>query len=155
MDAAPCSRRRYTGVAEWQPSQDGSRSIRGGRWTFPSPVWWTGPNPQVWPEGWSGDLLQEVSSSLIGESCQWIWVCAVLHVPVVKCLCRFLKTDAYVRAMTENRVVITEFGTAAYPDPCKNIFSRWPPNRWTLGHSWFSVCADDDRRLKHQTVTVW
>lgn len=40
-------------------------------------------------------------------------------------LCRFLRTDAYVRAMTENRVVITEFGTAAYPDPCKNIFSRY------------------------------
>lgn len=37
---------------------------------------------------------------------------------------RFLRTDAYVRAMTENRLVITEFGTAAYPDPCKNIFSR-------------------------------
>uniref|UniRef100_A0A3Q1FTP9 Retinoid isomerohydrolase RPE65 c n=1 Tax=Acanthochromis polyacanthus TaxID=80966 RepID=A0A3Q1FTP9_9TELE len=38
---------------------------------------------------------------------------------------RFVRTDAYVRAMTENRVVITEFGTAAYPDPCKNIFSRF------------------------------
>ncbi|KAM3875671.1 retinal Mueller cells isomerohydrolase-like [Diretmus argenteus] len=38
---------------------------------------------------------------------------------------KFLKTDAYVRAMTEKRVVITEFGTAAYPDPCKNIFSRF------------------------------
>ncbi|KAG9350879.1 hypothetical protein JZ751_024768 [Albula glossodonta] len=37
---------------------------------------------------------------------------------------KFVKTDAYVRAMTEKRVVITEFGTAAYPDPCKNIFSR-------------------------------
>ncbi|XP_071007560.1 retinal Mueller cells isomerohydrolase [Oncorhynchus clarkii lewisi] len=38
---------------------------------------------------------------------------------------KFVKTDAYVRAMTEKRVVITEFGTAAYPDPCKNIFSRF------------------------------
>lgn len=38
---------------------------------------------------------------------------------------KFIKTDAYVRAMAENRVVITEFGTAAYPDPCKNIFSRF------------------------------
>lgn len=38
---------------------------------------------------------------------------------------KFIKTDAYVRAMTENRIVITEFGTAAYPDPCKNIFSRF------------------------------
>ncbi|XP_078114526.1 retinal Mueller cells isomerohydrolase-like isoform X1 [Sander vitreus] len=38
---------------------------------------------------------------------------------------KFIKTDAYVRAMTENRIVVTEFGTAAYPDPCKNIFSRF------------------------------
>ncbi|XP_023194938.1 retinal Mueller cells isomerohydrolase-like isoform X2 [Xiphophorus maculatus] len=38
---------------------------------------------------------------------------------------KFIRTDAYVRAMTENRVVITEFGTTAYPDPCKNIFSRF------------------------------
>ncbi|GAA6093221.1 retinoid isomerohydrolase isoform X1 [Tachysurus ichikawai] len=38
---------------------------------------------------------------------------------------RFIKTDAYVRAITENRIVITEFGTCAYPDPCKNIFSRF------------------------------
>ncbi|TNN36850.1 Retinal Mueller cells isomerohydrolase [Liparis tanakae] len=38
---------------------------------------------------------------------------------------KFIRTDAYVRAMTENRVVLTEFGTAAYPDPCKNIFSRF------------------------------
>ncbi|XP_030640344.1 retinal Mueller cells isomerohydrolase [Chanos chanos] len=38
---------------------------------------------------------------------------------------RFVRTDAYVRAMTEKRIVITEFGTAAYPDPCKNIFSRF------------------------------
>ncbi|KAF7651197.1 hypothetical protein LDENG_00114300 [Lucifuga dentata] len=38
---------------------------------------------------------------------------------------KFMRTDAYVRAMTENRVVITEFGTTAYPDPCKNIFSRF------------------------------
>ncbi|XP_066499980.1 retinal Mueller cells isomerohydrolase-like isoform X2 [Hoplias malabaricus] len=27
--------------------------------------------------------------------------------------------------MTEKRIVITEFGTVAYPDPCKNIFSRF------------------------------
>lgn len=38
---------------------------------------------------------------------------------------RFVRTDAYVRAIMEKRVVITEFGTFAYPDPCKNIFSRW------------------------------
>lgn len=41
---------------------------------------------------------------------------------------RFIRTDAYVRAITEKRVVITEFGTFAYPDPCKNIFSRLVPH---------------------------
>uniref|UniRef100_A0A8D3E3S3 Retinoid isomerohydrolase n=1 Tax=Scophthalmus maximus TaxID=52904 RepID=A0A8D3E3S3_SCOMX len=38
---------------------------------------------------------------------------------------KFIRTDAYVRAITEKRVVITEFGTFGYPDPCKNIFSRF------------------------------
>ncbi|XP_007957585.1 retinoid isomerohydrolase [Orycteropus afer afer] len=38
---------------------------------------------------------------------------------------RFIRTDAYVRAMTEKRIVLTEFGTCAFPDPCKNIFSRF------------------------------
>lgn len=59
-----CSCRRFTSMAEWQPPQDGSRSFRGGRRTFPSPLWWTGSHPQVRPEGWSGDLLQEVSKLL-------------------------------------------------------------------------------------------
>lgn len=45
--------------------------------------------------------------------------------------CRFVRTDAYVRAITEKRVVITEFGTFAYPDPCKNIFSRWVAQKCT------------------------
>lgn len=36
-----------------------------------------------------------------------------------------------MRAITEKRVVITEFGTFAYPDPCKNIFSRWVARKHT------------------------
>lgn len=47
---------------------------------------------------------------------------------------RFMKTDTYVRAMTEKRVVITEFGTAAYPDPCKNIFSRFDSEHFHSDH---------------------
>ncbi|MBN3285545.1 RP65C isomerohydrolase, partial [Polyodon spathula] len=38
---------------------------------------------------------------------------------------KFLQTDAYVTAMTENRILKTEYGTFAFPDPCKNIFSRF------------------------------
>uniref|UniRef100_A0A8C5G0R6 Retinal Mueller cells isomerohydrolase-like n=1 Tax=Gouania willdenowi TaxID=441366 RepID=A0A8C5G0R6_GOUWI len=65
---------------------------------------------------------------------------------------RFLRSDAYVRAMTENRVVITEFGTAAFPDPCKNVFSRFftyfkgievtdncSVNIYTIGEDFYAV----------------
>lgn len=58
-------------------------------------------------------------------TCAFMMNWRMMHVTY---LLRFIRTDAYVRAMTENRVVITEFGTAAYPDPCKNIFSRWTTN---------------------------
>ncbi|XP_078679875.1 carotenoid-cleaving dioxygenase, mitochondrial-like isoform X2 [Branchiostoma floridae x Branchiostoma belcheri] len=37
---------------------------------------------------------------------------------------RFLRSDSYVLAEQQNRIVVTEFGTNSYPDPCKNIFSR-------------------------------
>ncbi|XP_072165236.1 beta,beta-carotene 15,15'-dioxygenase-like [Diadema setosum] len=37
---------------------------------------------------------------------------------------RFLDSDAYRSAMKENRIIYTEFGTAGFPDPCLNIFSR-------------------------------
>lgn len=53
------------------------------------------------------------------------------------CMFRFIRTDTYVRAMTEKRIVITEFGTVAYPDPCKNIFSRFVkyfPVNWRKWH---------------------
>ncbi|KAG7502068.1 beta,beta-carotene 15,15' [Solea senegalensis] len=37
---------------------------------------------------------------------------------------KFLKSDTYKRNVKANRIIVTEFGTMAYPDPCKNIFSR-------------------------------
>ncbi|XP_024918201.1 beta,beta-carotene 15,15'-dioxygenase isoform X2 [Cynoglossus semilaevis] len=37
---------------------------------------------------------------------------------------KFLKSETYKRNIKANRIIITEFGTMAYPDPCKNIFSR-------------------------------
>eukprot|EP00057_Strongylocentrotus_purpuratus_P007791 XP_011662265.1 PREDICTED: beta,beta-carotene 15,15'-monooxygenase [Strongylocentrotus purpuratus] len=42
----------------------------------------------------------------------------------VKYYSRYLDSDAYKAAMKENRIVYTEFGTAGFPDPCLNIFSR-------------------------------
>ncbi|XP_078479055.1 beta,beta-carotene 15,15'-dioxygenase-like, partial [Lampetra planeri] len=37
---------------------------------------------------------------------------------------KFLKSKTYKRNIKANRIVVTEFGTMVYPDPCKNIFSR-------------------------------
>ncbi|XP_075904663.1 beta,beta-carotene 15,15'-dioxygenase [Nelusetta ayraudi] len=37
---------------------------------------------------------------------------------------KFLNSDTYRRNTKANRIVVSEFGTMIYPDPCKNIFSR-------------------------------
>ncbi|KAJ0019421.1 hypothetical protein NQD34_006990 [Periophthalmus magnuspinnatus] len=38
---------------------------------------------------------------------------------------RFLRSDSYVQNSEKNRIVVSEFGTLAMPDPCKNIFARF------------------------------
>ncbi|XP_061897364.1 beta,beta-carotene 15,15'-dioxygenase isoform X1 [Entelurus aequoreus] len=37
---------------------------------------------------------------------------------------KFLKSQTYKRNVQADRIVVSEFGTMVYPDPCKNIFSR-------------------------------
>ncbi|XP_053170789.1 beta,beta-carotene 15,15'-dioxygenase [Scomber japonicus] len=37
---------------------------------------------------------------------------------------KFLKSDTYKKNIAADRIVVSEFGTMIYPDPCKNIFSR-------------------------------
>ncbi|XP_021112333.1 beta,beta-carotene 15,15'-dioxygenase isoform X6 [Heterocephalus glaber] len=37
---------------------------------------------------------------------------------------KYLKSDTYNANVEANRIVVSEFGTMAYPDPCKNIFSK-------------------------------
>lgn len=38
---------------------------------------------------------------------------------------RFLRSDAYQRNMKAQRIVVSEFGTRAFPDPCKSILERF------------------------------
>lgn len=38
--------------------------------------------------------------------------------------CRFLKSETYKKNLAANRIVTTEFGTVAVPDPCQSIFQR-------------------------------
>ncbi|XP_039751463.1 carotenoid isomerooxygenase [Pararge aegeria] len=38
--------------------------------------------------------------------------------------CKFLHSDVYKKNTAANRIVVTEFGTMAVPDPCRTIFDR-------------------------------
>ncbi|XP_013142428.1 PREDICTED: carotenoid isomerooxygenase-like [Papilio polytes] len=38
--------------------------------------------------------------------------------------CRFVRTNTFKRNRAANRIVVTEFGTKAVPDPCHTIFDR-------------------------------
>ncbi|XP_043785950.1 carotenoid isomerooxygenase isoform X2 [Apis laboriosa] len=38
--------------------------------------------------------------------------------------CRFVQTDVYKKNNAAQRIVVTEFGTKAVPDPCRNIFQK-------------------------------
>nr|XP_008121888.1 PREDICTED: beta,beta-carotene 9',10'-oxygenase [Anolis carolinensis] len=44
---------------------------------------------------------------------------------VVKYSSKFLRSDSYVTNSKKNRIMISEFGTMAMPDPCKTIFERF------------------------------
>lgn len=38
---------------------------------------------------------------------------------------RFLRSDAYIQNMKAGRIVVSDFGTRAFPDPCKTILQRF------------------------------
>jgi len=38
---------------------------------------------------------------------------------------QFLRSETYTKNETAQRIVVSEFGTVAFPDPCKNIFWRY------------------------------
>ncbi|UXI19538.1 uncharacterized protein NH340_JMT05481 [Sarcoptes scabiei] len=59
----------------------------------------------------------------------WLDGCAMLckfiiRNGTIKYSSKFLDSDAYRKMNKVNRPVYTEFGTRAFPDPCKNVFSR-------------------------------
>ncbi|KAM4704170.1 carotenoid-cleaving dioxygenase, mitochondrial-like isoform 2-T2 [Rhinophrynus dorsalis] len=40
-------------------------------------------------------------------------------------LSKFLESDVYMLNKSQNRIVVSEFGTLAMPDPCKSVFDRF------------------------------
>ncbi|XP_066494064.1 beta,beta-carotene 15,15'-dioxygenase [Tiliqua scincoides] len=67
----------------------------------------------------------------IGESKynHWFDGMALLHSFTIKngkvfYRSKYLRSDTYNRNIEANRIEVSEFGTMAYPDPCKNIFAK-------------------------------
>lgn len=50
---------------------------------------------------------------------------------------RFLQSEAFKKNTAANRIVVNGFGTAAYPDPYKTLFKRYP-----FVHYWCKVWSD-------------
>lgn len=48
---------------------------------------------------------------------------------------RFLQSTSYVTNSEKNRILVSEFGTLAMPDPCKNIFARFF-SRFQIPSTW-------------------
>ncbi|KAG8434465.1 hypothetical protein GDO86_012732, partial [Hymenochirus boettgeri] len=60
----------------------------------------------------------------------WFDGMALLHKFTIENGCvtymsKFLESDSYKKNSSENRIVVSEFGTTAMPDPCKSIFQRF------------------------------
>lgn len=72
------------------------------------------------------DLLVEKSNSLMSQLKTQHLLPGVVSGEVTY-RSKFLKSDTYKRNTQADRIVVSEFGTMIYPDPCKNIFSRYRP----------------------------
>ncbi|RVE52616.1 hypothetical protein evm_002735, partial [Chilo suppressalis] len=62
---------------------------------------------------------------------------------IVTYQCRFLQSQAYKRNHAAGRIVVSEFGTVAVPDPCHTIFDRvaavFKPGEWMSDNAMISV----------------
>lgn len=54
---------------------------------------------------------------------------------------KFLQSDTYKANSAQNRIVISEFGTLALPDPCKNIFERFM-SKFEMTGKQLSTCPE-------------
>ncbi|XP_060027971.1 beta,beta-carotene 15,15'-dioxygenase [Erinaceus europaeus] len=84
------------------------------------------------PPWFQGTLLRNgPGMHTVGEASynHWFDGLALLHSFTIKdgevyYRSKYLRSDTYNSNIEANRIVVSEFGTMAYPDPCKNIFSK-------------------------------
>lgn len=62
---------------------------------------------------------------------------------------RYIRSDSYEKNMAKNRIVCTEFGTVAHPDPCKSLYDRFfsyfqPPTKESTDNTVVHVFPSGD-----------
>lgn len=55
---------------------------------------------------------------------------------------RFLRSDSYKKNTERDRIMVSEFGTVAMPDPCKNIFLRFLARFEMISEWWLWICSN-------------
>ncbi|KAM7137888.1 carotenoid-cleaving dioxygenase, mitochondrial isoform 2-T3 [Macrochelys suwanniensis] len=104
------------------------------------------------PKWLSGSLLRNGPGKFeFGEEKfnHWFDGMALLHQfqlenGIVTYRSKFLQSDSYVTNSRHNRIVVSEFGTLAMPDPCKTIFGRFI--------SWFEMPRPTDNSSVNYVV---
>ncbi|GIX74099.1 retinal Mueller cells isomerohydrolase [Caerostris extrusa] len=86
------------------------------------PDWVEGQLFRLGPAKWDFDEDFSLNHWLDGSALLYKFTIRKGRVDVMS---RFLDTLAYQKITQIKRPVFTEFGTKSYPDPCKNVFSRF------------------------------
>ncbi|KFM65541.1 Retinoid isomerohydrolase, partial [Stegodyphus mimosarum] len=94
----------------------------------------------------------------------WLDGCALMYKFTIKkghvdVMSRFLDTVMYQKITQVQRPVFTEFGTKSYPDPCKNVFSRYfsqlVPLELTDNDMANVYTVDDELYAASETCHLW
>nr|XP_006820470.1 PREDICTED: beta,beta-carotene 9',10'-oxygenase-like [Saccoglossus kowalevskii] len=104
-----------------------------GEQSFVSPTLKASKFPRTIPKWLTGTLLRNGPGKFeVGDEPYKHWFDGLalihrfsFHDGQVTYQNRFLRSDAYNKAMKYNRIILSEFGTLGIPDPCKTIFERF------------------------------
>uniref|UniRef100_A0A1B0GMU1 Uncharacterized protein n=1 Tax=Phlebotomus papatasi TaxID=29031 RepID=A0A1B0GMU1_PHLPP len=125
---------------------EGRQPVKGGEKLYPN------CDASVWTRSCEKEILQPIHGKITGSIPKWIRGSLLRNGPgnlkfgsstfehlfdssallhrfaiqdgTVTYQCRFIETNVFNKNRAAQRIVVTEFGTRAVPDPCQSIFTR-------------------------------
>ncbi|GFS43811.1 beta,beta-carotene 15,15'-dioxygenase, partial [Nephila pilipes] len=120
------------------------------------PDWVEGQLFRLGPAKWDFEEGFSFNHWLDGSALMYKFTIRKGHVDVMS---KFLDTVAYQKLTQIKRPVFTEFGTKSYPDPCKNVFSRFfsqlVPLELTDNNIANVFMLDDELYATSETCHIW